>query len=98
MQLLNSYFSLNGNIKPCNKNRSYGTVMIFCYAVNRSCTDVQEGSVRLVSGLSANEGRVEICNDGQWGTICNSGWDYRDTQVVCHQLGFTHLGKIIVLY
>ena len=58
-----------------------------------SCTDVQEESVRLVGGLSPYEGRVEVCNNGQWGTICNGGyWNYREAMVVCRQLGFTTAG------
>lgn len=63
------------------------------------CTDVQEGSVRLVAGLSPYEGRVEVCSSGQWGTICNrySDWDYQDAKVVCRQLGFATAGNNIKL-
>ena len=58
-----------------------------------SCTDLQEGSVRLVGGLSLYEGHVEVCNNGHWGTVCNRGyWSYRDAMVVCRQLGFTTAG------
>ena len=44
--------------------------------------------VRLVGGSSQLEGRVEINYNGQWGTICNSGWGKDDATVICHQLGF----------
>ena len=46
------------------------------------------GDVRLVNSTTAYEGRVEICYDGVWGSVCDSSWNDRDAAIVCQQMGF----------
>ena len=60
--------------------------------VYSNCTT---GEVRLVSGASENEGRVEICYGNAWGTICDNYWDTNDANVVCHQLGYQPTGTTL---
>lgn len=42
-----------------------------------------------MNGLLPNEGRVEICFNNQWGTICDDSWGAAEAQVVCRQLNYT---------
>ena len=54
------------------------------------------GQLRLVGGNIPNEGRVEICIDNEWGTVCDNGWSSTDATVVCRQLGYSIQGQILL--
>ena len=52
-------------------------------------TVCEDGDLRLVNGSSDTEGRVEICMNNTYGTICDNRWDFLDAQVACRQLRYS---------
>ena len=55
------------------------------------------GDVRLVNG-SKMAGRLEVCFNGVWGTVCRFGWTAQAATVVCKQLGFNNSGVTIIIF
>ena len=59
------------------------------------CVDEE---LRLVGGNVDNEGRVEICLNNKWGTICDDNWDTSDANVACSGLGFASTGEMLLFH
>ena len=45
-----------------------------------------EGEIRLRGGTE-KEGRVEMCLNNTWGTLCSNSWSDTEAAVACQQLG-----------
>lgn len=64
-------------------------------------SDCVDGDIRLSGGSTPLEGRVEVCFNKLWGTVCHSVYNYdrywgsEEGQVVCTALGHQPIGRHI---
>ena len=64
--------------------------------LDHNCPCGPEGAVRLVDGIVPYRGRLELCKNGWWSTVCSYRWQSSDAAVVCHQLGYPRAGVDII--
>lgn len=67
---------------------------VVCQAIiteNGNCSD---GDIRLVNGTTILEGRVEICINNAWGTVCDRTFSEDVANVICNQTGYRYNGKL----
>ena len=60
---------------------------------HNSCLDQTcvEGTLRLVGGPTIREGRVQMCYNGEWHSVCGDRWSEMggEADVVCSTLGYS---------
>ena len=76
--------------------RTLFDVMVICYScmmfILLFSVNCSEKVIRLSESTLPYRGRVEVCSNGQWGSICPDSWTDTDAIVVCNQLGFSAFG------
>jgi deleted-in-malignant-brain-tumors protein 1 len=69
----------------CGPHRDAGVV---CQDILTPRSDCVDGDIRLMDGTNITEGRVEVCINNAWGTICDDAFSAEDAEVICYQLQF----------
>ena len=46
-----------------------------------------------MDGINEHSGRVEICLNNKWQTVCDDEWDSDDAKVACKKSGYPAYGK-----
>ena len=66
-----------------------------CFNHSEICND---GDIKLSGSSYSSQGRVDLCINGTWGTICSDYFDINDANVVCRQLGYFPYGMLVKCY
>lgn len=96
-RLCENGYQLNKSSMVCGKYQHTLSFILWAslFIVYTECSD---GDLRLVDSERIGEGRVEICFNNTYGSICADFWDEVDAQVVCGQLGFMRNGQTSLTY
>lgn len=70
-------------------NTCYSYISTDVQTIFSNCSD---GDLRLTGKVTATSGRLEVCYNRAWGTVCNYDWGNTDSRVACRQLGFQPSG------
>ena len=95
MHFMNSlvYVTLSSQASRSKYNK--GCVFKCLFIIAPGYVPCTNGDIIRLQGGNATSGRVEICSNDTWGTVCDDYWGRSDAQVVCRQLGFPPEGELV---
>ena len=50
-----------------------------------------------MDGRNEYEGRVEVCDGGEWKTVCDRMWLAEEAKVVCRQLNYSNPSSTLII-
>ncbi len=70
--------------------------MLYFAGRNTPEENCNTGDLRLANSQSPNSGRLEICFNRAWGTICRNSMNTQGYNVACKQLGYQPYGEFVL--
>ena len=89
---IHTYFSimfllLYTSNSSCTFNIYITRFHLFSVDVDTTFSNCTTGDMRLVGSDDGHEGRLEVCVNSAWGTVCSDNFDSSDAAVACEALG-----------
>ena len=84
---------MEASIVDCSHFYGWDTFWCSYENVRAAVSCLRDGAVTLVGGGSPREGRLEVYQNGTWGTVCDDGFTDAAAGVVCYSMGFGYTGQ-----
>ena len=88
----------NDNIFHLSTHIIYIYIYTYMYIIFLLAVDCVHGALRLAGSSVSHQGRVEVCQNNTWKTICSNFWGINETMVICRQLGYSANGGFMNMH